>query len=111
MTLWTALVVIAVIWAFVTIWSRSNDRDLGVTRDEDGNPIFTPRNDENARAAEAEIAELKERLAVLERIATDANSADARERARITAEIEALREPDGDGSGTKSPPTSASSDA
>ena len=42
--------------------------------------------------AEAEIAALKERIAVLERIAYDKNSVDARERARISAEIEALRE-------------------
>lgn len=42
--------------------------------------------------AEAEISSLKERIAVLERIAYDKNSVDARERARISAEIDALRE-------------------
>ena len=42
--------------------------------------------------AEAEISALKERIAVLERIAYDKNSVDARERARISAEIDALRE-------------------
>ena len=42
--------------------------------------------------AEAEISALKERIAVLERIAYDKNSVDAPERARISAEIDALRE-------------------
>ncbi len=42
--------------------------------------------------AEAEIAALKERIAVLERIAYDKNTSAARERDRISAEIDALRQ-------------------
>ena len=42
--------------------------------------------------AQREIAALKERIEVLERIAYDKNSATAQERARISAEIDALRE-------------------
>jgi nicotinic acid mononucleotide adenylyltransferase len=38
-----------------------------------------------------ELQDLRERIKVLERIATDDNSIDARESARISAEIEALR--------------------
>lgn len=94
MNLWTFLVIAVIIWGVVTVWSRRHDRELGVTRDEDGNPVFAPHQTPDTSAQEAEIAELKARIAVLERIATDNNSADARERARITAEIEALRGPD-----------------
>lgn len=92
MTFWTAAVMIAAIWGFVTIWSRRHDRELGVTRDEDGNPVFAPRSSDEFEADRREIEQLRERIQVLERIATDANSADARERERIAAEIDALRE-------------------
>ena len=89
---WPTFAIIAVIvWGAVTIWSRRHDRELGVTRDEDGNPVFAPQSQADTSAQDAEIAALKERLAVLERIATDNNSTDARERARIASEIEALR--------------------
>ena len=95
MSFWTAVVVIAIIWGIVTIWTRRHDRELGVTRDEDGNPVFAPRDDGTSRAeleaARHELADLRERVKVLERIATDSNTSDARERARIAAEIEALR--------------------
>ena len=63
---------------------KSDDRHMAIQRPERG----YRRDDE----AEAEIAALKERIAVLERIAYDKNSVDARERARISAEIDALRE-------------------
>ena len=87
MSFWTAMVLIAAIWGFVTIWSRRHDRELGVTRDEDGNPVFAPQRETDASPTDAEVAELKERIAVLERIATDNNSGDARERARIAAAL------------------------
>ena len=54
------------------------------TREEPGNNL-------ELEAARRELADLKERVKVLERIATDSNSGDAREQARIAAEIEALR--------------------
>ena len=85
MSFWTAAVLVVAIWGFVTIWTRRHDRDLGVTRDEDGNPVFPPQAKDDP-AAKAEIAELKERIAILERIATDKNSLDARERERIASE-------------------------
>ena len=84
-----AFVLMAAIWGFVTLYSRRHDRDLGVTRDEDGNPVFAPR-DESEMARE--IARLRERLEVLERITTDANSDERRETRRLSAEIDALRE-------------------
>ena len=89
MSFWTAAVIIVAIWAIVTLFTRRNDRDLGVTRDEDGNPVFTPRDQSEAQR---EIANLRERIKVLERIATDAESLEARERKRLEAEIDDLRE-------------------
>jgi len=100
MSFWTAAVIIVAIWGAVTMWTRRHDRELGVTRDEDGNPVFAPQSKADTSAQETEIAELKERLAVLERIATDNNSTDARERARIASEIEALRGSDTHGADT-----------
>jgi hypothetical protein len=95
MSFWTAAVIIVAIWALVQIYTRRHDRDLGVTRDEDGNPVFAPRDDTRSAAelevARRELADLKDRVKVLERITTDAHSGDAREQARIAAEIEALR--------------------
>ena len=46
--------------------------------------------------AQQEIEELRERIKVLERIATDGNSPSAQETKRISAEIEALRDRQGD---------------
>lgn len=43
---------------------------------------------------EHEVTELRERIQVLERIATDHNSSEAVEARRIAAEIESLRETD-----------------
>jgi hypothetical protein len=95
MTFWTAAVIIVAIWAVVQVYTRRHDRELGVTRDEDGNPVFAPRDEARSlaeiEAARREMNDLRERVKVLERIATDSNSSDAREGARIAAEIEALR--------------------
>ncbi|MEE4316640.1 hypothetical protein [Erythrobacter dokdonensis] len=95
MSFWTAAVIIVAIWGLVQIYTRRHDRELGVTRDEDGNPVFAPRDDSRSAAeldtARRELDDLRERVKVLERIATDGNTSDARERARIAAEIEALR--------------------
>jgi len=74
MSSWAIVAIVAiVIWGVVTVWSRRHDRELGVTRDEDGNPVFAPRADGRAEDAEAraEIARLRERIVVLERIVTD----------------------------------------
>lgn len=89
MSFWTAIVVIVAIWAFVQLKTHRRDERLGIVRDEDDNPVFPPRED---GASRREIEELRERIKVLERIATDGNSIDARETQRITREIEALRD-------------------
>ena len=92
MSSWAIVALVAiVIWGIVeSIRARS-----GIITDEDGNQKISPREDGRTaaelEAARRELAEIKERVKVLERIATETNSGDARERARISAEIEALR--------------------
>lgn len=92
MTSWAIVALVAiVIWGIVeTVRARA-----GIITDEDGNEKIVPREDGRAIAeletARRELAELRERVKVLERIATDANTGEAREQARIAAEIEALR--------------------
>jgi ABC-type phosphate transport system auxiliary subunit len=90
MSFWTAAVIIVMIWGIVTIYTRRHDRELGVVRDEDGNPVFGPAKTDYD--AGREIAELRERIKVLERIATENNTLDARQTRQIAAEIEALRD-------------------
>jgi len=93
MSSWAIVALVAiVIWGVVeSIRARA-----GIVTDEDGNETLAPRDDQGARieleAARRELTELKERVKVLERIATDANTGEAREQARISAEIEALRD-------------------
>ncbi|MFM7377586.1 MAG: hypothetical protein ACKO1O_05570 [Erythrobacter sp.] len=92
MSSWAIVALVAiVIWGIVeTVRARA-----GIITDEDGNQKIAPRNNEGAsaelEAARRELADLRERIKVLERITTDAHSGDAREQARIAAEIEALR--------------------
>lgn len=89
MSFWTAAVIIVMIWGIVQVYTRRHDGALGVTRDEDGNPVFAPRED---AASRREIEELRERIKVLERIATDSNTLSATETRRIAQEIDALRD-------------------
>lgn len=91
----TVIAIVAiVVWGVVQLAKARS----GIISDEDGNETYIGPKDDGATRAEieatrAEMAQLKERLHVLERIATDNNTMDARERARIAAEIEALRDP------------------
>ena len=86
-------VVAIVVWGIVALAKAR----AGIISDESGNERYVGRADDVTRAEVAEtrreIEQLRERLHVLERIATDSNTMDARERARIAAEIEALRGP------------------
>jgi cell division protein FtsB len=92
MSSWAIVALVAiVIWGIVqTARARA-----GIVTDEDGNETIVPRGDAGSRAeleaTRRELETLRERIKVLERIATDANTGDARETARIAAEIEALR--------------------
>ena len=95
MTSWAIVAVIAiVVWGIV----QTAKARAGIISDESGNETYVGRKDPEDRAhieeTRREIEQLRERLHVLERIATDNNTLDARERARIAAEIEALRGPD-----------------
>ncbi|MFM7348092.1 MAG: hypothetical protein ACKO01_01230 [Erythrobacter sp.] len=93
MSSWAIVAMVAIlIWGVVQI-ARAR---AGIVADEDGNQMIAPRNDGRTaaelEAARRELSELKERVKVLERIATDTHTGDAREQARIAAEIEALRD-------------------
>jgi uncharacterized protein YlxW (UPF0749 family) len=92
MSSWAIVAIIAIIVFGVIEYAKAR---AGIVTDEDGNERLVPRDDGRStaelEAAKRELADLKERVKVLERIATDANSGEAREQARISAEIEALR--------------------
>lgn len=86
MTGWAIVAIIAiVVWGIV----ESVKAKSGIVTDENG---AERRIESRDAEAQREIEELRERIKVLERIATENNSLDARERARVTREIEALRE-------------------
>ena len=95
MSFWSAIVLIVLIGAAASILRARYNAQAGITEDMMGNQTLNhrddgaPKSDEEARR---EIATLKERIEVLERIAYDKNSVNAQERARISAEIDALRE-------------------
>lgn len=92
MTSWAIVALVAIlIWGVVQI-ARAK---AGIVTDEDGNQKFAKQEHDRStpelEAARRELEDLRERVRVLERIATDTNTGDARETARIAAEIEALR--------------------
>ena len=83
---WALVALVAiVVWGIVQMRKARPTEDV-----QDHGPAV--RND----VAQQEIEELRERIKVLERIATDGNSLDAQETKRISAEIEALRDRQGD---------------
>ena len=78
MTGWALVAIVAMtIWGIVQVYTKRNDGALGITRDEDGNPVFPPsrhdraREESEAREMRREVENLRERIRVLERIATD----------------------------------------
>ena len=85
MNLWTAIVVIVAIIAVAEVLKAKHRARHGITTDVMGNekPIAPPTNP----ALEREVEELRERVKVLERIATE-----DRETKRLSAEIESLRD-------------------
>jgi len=92
MSSWAIVALVAIlIWGVVQV-ARAR---AGIVTDEDGNQKFAaPPGGGGGGELEAtrrELEALRERIKVLERIATDAHTGDAREQARIAAEIEALR--------------------
>ena len=89
---WITVIIVAIIVSgLVKIFASRRDERLGVVRDEDGNPVHHPRDLRDSEL-KREIERLHERIRVLERIATDANTSDARKTAAIAEEIERLRD-------------------
>lgn len=87
----TAVVIIVAIWGLVAVMRSRHNSSIGYATDEDGKPVGNPQRE---RELLGEIERLRERLEVLERIATDAESREVRERKRLEAEIDELRERD-----------------
>lgn len=85
MSFWTAIVVIVAIIAVAEVIKSKHRARHGITTDMMGNEksVAPPHNP----ALEREVEELRERVKVLERIATE-----DRETKRLSAEIESLRE-------------------
>ena len=91
MSSWALVAVVAIIvWGIVQM---SKARRRSGTPPMPGASGGEPEHSEEARR---EIEDLRERIKVLERIATDGNSLDAQETKRISAEIEALRDKQAD---------------
>jgi len=82
---WTAVVIIVAITAVASILRARYQAQNGIIHDRHGNQSLTPHP--RQAELEREVADLKKRLAVLERIATDDRQSKA-----IAHEIEALRD-------------------
>lgn len=89
MSFWTAIVVIVAIGCVTELLKARYRARQDIAIDRQGSEVF------RAMAAdpglEREVKELRERIKVLERIATDANTTSALESRRVSDEIEALR--------------------
>ena len=83
MSFWTAMVIIVAIWAAVEAYKARQ----GIVTDWSGNERLERPAAQVDEAAQRELAELRERVKVLERIATDNNRA-----VSLDEEIEKLRD-------------------
>ena len=94
MSSWAFVAVVAIIvWGIVQISKARHRARRGIVTDERGNESLAQGRDSET---DREIENLRERIKVLERIATDGNSLDAQETKRIAAEIDALRDKQAD---------------
>ncbi len=89
MSFWTAVVVLFAIAAVTSIIRGRQRASAGIISDKQGNESYAPREDAEARR---EVEELRERIKVLERIATDANTSETRRIQAISDEIESLND-------------------
>ena len=85
-----AVVFIVLIVAIGKVMAAKYRAQAGIVEDHRGNQQWVGKGDD--AEAKREIEDLRERIKVLERIATDGNSLDAAETKRIAAEIESLRD-------------------
>lgn len=88
---WAAAVVLIVLISAIAGVMRSRSRAGRHTINQDGGPA-EPYASDREQELESELLELRERIKVLERIATDANSAEGRNAKAIADEIEKLRD-------------------
>jgi hypothetical protein len=86
---WTAIVVIVAIGCFTEVLKAKYRARHGIAADKEGNESIPARTDP---ALEREVKELRERIRVLERIATENHTTAALESRRVADEIEALRD-------------------
>ncbi|WP_370187620.1 hypothetical protein [Qipengyuania sp.] len=89
-----AIVFIVLIVAVGKVLAAKYRAQAGIIEDKQGNQHWVGKGGDPE--AQREIENLRERIKVLERIATEGNSLDARETKRIAAEIEALRDKQAD---------------
>jgi hypothetical protein len=85
----TAVVVIVAIGCFAEMMKAKYRAQHGITADKEGNEAPIAKAD---AALEREVTELRERIRVLERIATENHTTAALESRRVSDEIEALRD-------------------
>lgn len=86
MSFWTAIFLICCIIGAVEMYKARQRGANGIVRDERGNEREIVRENESLNR---EVEELRERIKVLERIATDANTGSAK---RLSDDIEKLRD-------------------
>jgi len=85
----TAVVIIVAIGMIGKVLQARYRAQAGIIADEKGNEKYIDRGESDAQR---EVTELRERIKVLERIATDANTTESRKIAEIAEEIESLRD-------------------
>ena len=87
--MWTAIMVISIvaITSFARVMRARYLAQHNLVEDRRGNPVALQRNAPREAELEREVIDLKKRLAVLERIATDDRQSNA-----IAKEIESLRD-------------------
>ena len=86
MSSWAIVAIVAIaVWGVVQAMKAKNGRETGTAGDH--------QPDRQAdQIAQSELKELRERIKVLERIATDANTTESRKIQEISQEIENLRD-------------------
>ena len=89
MSFWTAVVIIVAIGMIGKVLQARYRAQAGIIADKQGNEQYADRGESDAQR---EVTELRERIKVLERIATDANTTESRKIAEIAEEIESLRD-------------------
>lgn len=89
MSFWTAVVIIVAIISITELIKSKHRSQRRLEKQQREAVQALPQEDRDARR---ELEVLRERIKVLERIATDGNSLDASETRRISREIEALRD-------------------